>query len=143
VLNHASGRAISMLTAFAGGIGLFWLLFIRAKWDPPAGEAEFFWMRVFIAFSVNAGIQQWTLATETGRGTELYASIDKFFALIPLIVFATLEAYWAGVESIRVLTWRHHLVGAIWATYSLIDYFSTDITNQRLRALQLAPARRD
>lgn len=39
------------------------------------------------------------------------------------------------------LSWRHHTVDALWAFYSVVDYFATDITNQRLRALQFAPAR--
>jgi hypothetical protein len=142
LFTHATGRAISMLVAILGGAGLVWLLYFRAKWNPPVGEAEFFWLRVFLAFSVNAGVQQWTLATETGRGGEFYASLDKFIALIPLIVFIILEAYWLGSD-VHALSWRHHLVGSLWAVYSLIDYFTTDITNQRLRALQLAPARLD
>ncbi len=139
--SHTTGRAISMVLALAGGIGIFWLLFMRAKWNPPVGDAEFFWLRVFIAFGINAGVQEWTLATETGRGGEFYASLDKFVALTPAFVFVICEVYWIGAESILALTWRHHVVGVVWAVYAVIDYFSTDITNQRLRALQFAPAR--
>lgn len=127
-------RTLSIILALAGGAGLIWFLLVRAKWNPPTG-AEFFWFRVFAAFWVYAVVQLWTLAMETGQGTELPASFDKFAALTPMIAFCILEVYWIGAESIWALSWRHHAVGSMWAIFSLADYFATDMTNQRLAQL--------
>jgi len=141
-LHPHTGRGISLTASLFSALGLFWFLYARADWNPAVGQpVEFFWVRVLLAFFANAILQEWTLATETGRGDELVATLDKFTALVPFIVVLALEVYWIGKESIIYLSWRHHFVGALWAAYSLVDFSSTDITNQRLRALQFAPPR--
>ena len=133
---HWSARGISILAALALDAALVWLLYFRAKYNPPVGEAEMFWVRVVAAFGVYAILQQWTLATQTGRGDDFSAAMDKFVAASPIVVAAVIEAYWLGAEGLGALTWRHHAVAALWSAYALTDFFATDITNQRLRARQ-------
>jgi hypothetical protein len=43
---HWSSRSISILAALVVDAGLVCLLFLRAKYSPPVGEAELFWVRV-------------------------------------------------------------------------------------------------
>src|SRR5215510_8134619 len=95
-----------------------------------------FWVRVTAAFGVYAVLQQWTLASQTGRGDDLTAALDKFVAVSPIVVAAVMEAYWLGAEGLAALTWRHHAVAALWSVFAVTDFFATDITNQRLRARQ-------
>ena len=94
----ASARSLSILAALAVDAGLVWLLFFRARYNPPIGEAELFWVRIMVAFAGYAILQQWTLATQTGRGDDFSAAFDKFVAASPLVVAAVLEAYWIGAE---------------------------------------------
>jgi hypothetical protein len=54
---HWSSRSISILAALAVDAGLVWLLFLRAKYNPPVGEAELFWVRVIGAFGFYAVLQ--------------------------------------------------------------------------------------
>lgn len=137
-----TGRGLSVAGSLVSALGLFWFLVVRADWNPELGaQVEFFWVRVFLAFAANALLQEWTLSTETGRGGEFVATIDKFTALTPFLVILGSELYWFGKESILYLSWRHQFVAFVWTLYSLADFFSTDITNQRLRALQFAPPR--
>ena len=131
---HLSARTISILAALVVDAGLVWLLYFRAKYNPPVGEAEMFWVRVLAGFGLYALLQQWTLANQTGRGDDFSAALDKMFAASPLVVVAVIEAYWIGAESIHALSWRHHAVGGLWAAFAITDFFATDITNQRLRA---------
>jgi len=133
---HWSSRTISILAALAVDVGLVWLLFFRAKYNPPVGEAEMFWVRVIEAFGAYAVLQQWTLANQTGRGDDFSAALDKFVAASPIVVAAVIEAYWLGAEGSAALSWRHHAVALLWAAFALTDFFATDITNQRLRARQ-------
>jgi hypothetical protein len=133
---HWSARTISILAALAIDAGLVWLLYFRAKYNAPFGEAEMFWVRVLGAFGVYAILQQWTLANQTGRGDDFSAALDKFVAASPIVVAAVAEAYWLGAEGSGALTWRHHAVAALWSAFALTDFFATDITNQRLRARQ-------
>jgi hypothetical protein len=133
---HWSSRTISILAALLVDAGLVWLLYIRAQYNPPVGEAEMFWVRVIAAFGVYAVLQQWTLANQTGRGDDLSAAFDKFVAASPLAVAAVIEAYWIGAQGLDALSWRHHAVAALWAAFAVTDFFATDITNQRLRARQ-------
>ena len=95
---HATARSLSILAALAVDVGLVWLLFFRAKYNPPVGEAEMFWVRVIAAFGAYAVFQQWTLANQTGRGDDFSAALDKFVAASPIVVAAVLEAYWIGAE---------------------------------------------
>jgi hypothetical protein len=129
-----TARSLSILAALAVDAGLVWLMFFRAGYNPPVGEAEMFWVRVLLAFGVYTVMQQWTLANQTGRGDDFSAALDKFFAASPLAVVLVLEAYWIGADSINALSWRHHAVGALWSAFAITDFFATDITNQRLRA---------
>jgi hypothetical protein len=133
---HWSSRSISIVAALAVDVGLVWLLFFRANFNPPLGEAEMFWVRVLAAFGVYTVLQQWTLANQTGRGDDFTAALDKFVAASPLVVAAVIEAYWLGAEGLGALTWRHHAVAALWSAFAVTDFFATDITNQRLRARQ-------
>ncbi len=95
-----------------------------------------FWVRVIAAFGVYSILQQWTLASQTGRGDDFSAALDKFVAASPIVVAAVIEAYWLGAHGADALTWRHHAVAALWSAFALTDFFATDITNQRLRARQ-------
>src|SRR5260370_42486743 len=88
-----------------------------------------------LGFTPYVIIQQWTLSIKTARDSDIGATIDKFLALSPLIVVVGVELYSLGAEA--ELSWRHHVVGAVYAAYSFTDYFSTDVINQRLRARQL------
>jgi hypothetical protein len=133
---HWSSRTISILAALAVDVGLVWLLYFRAKYNPPVGEAELFWVRVIAAFGAYAVLQQWTLANQTGRGDDFSAALDKFVAASPIVVAAVIEAYWLGAEGSAALSWRHHAVALLWSAFALTDFFATDITNQRLRARQ-------
>ena len=131
-----TSRTISILAALAVDVGLVWLLYVRADYDPPVGAAEMFWVRVLAAFSAYTVLQQWTLANQTGRGDDLSAALDKFVAASPIVVAAVVEAYWLGAAGAGALSWRHHAVAALWSAFAVTDFFATDITNQRLRARQ-------
>ena len=133
---HATARTLSILAAIVVDAGLVWLLYFRAKYNPPVGEAEMYWVRVLAGFGAYAVLQQWTLANQTGRGDDFSAALDKFVAISPLAVAAVLEAYWLGAESLGAMSWRHHAVALLWAAFAVTDFFATDITNQRLRARQ-------
>ncbi len=143
-LHPHTGRGISSIAAIAAGVGLVWFMFFRAAWNPAVGAAsEMFWIRTIAAMALYMLVQQVTLAYETGRGDEVAATIDLFVALVPFAVVVLCEVYWFGKESPLYLSWRHHIVGGIYAAYSVGDFFATSVTNQRLRALQFAPSRRD
>jgi hypothetical protein len=142
-----TSRGTSIAIALASALGIIWFMGFRASWNPANGATELFWVRTFLLFAANALIQQWTLAYETGRGDEFIASIDKFVALAPIAAFGGCEILELGRymgehgNAAFQLNWRHHLIGGSWALYAVADFFATDITNQRLRALQFAPAR--
>ena len=133
---HWSARTISILAALLVDAGLVWLLYFRASYNPPVGEAEMFWVRVVAGFAIYCILQQWTLASQTGRGDDFSAALDKFIAASPIVVAAAIEAYWLGAHGADALSWRHHAVAALWSAFALTDFFATDITNQRLRARQ-------
>ena len=133
---HWSARTISIIAALAVDVGLVWLLYLQAGYNPPVGEAEIFWVSTIAAFGVYAILQQWTLASQTGRGDDFSAALDKFIAASPIVVAAVIEAYWLGAQGAGALTWRHHAVAALMSAFALTDFFATDITNQRLRARQ-------
>ena len=104
--------------------------------------AEIFWV-VFVAlFTVYAILQQWTLAKQTGTGQETIAGWDKLFAISPVGVLVISETVWI-VSSVALLemlipTWRFHVVAFVFAIYGVYDYFTTDVTNMRLRGLALS-----
>lgn len=133
---HWSSRTISIFAALLVDAGLVWLLYVRADYNPPTGEAEMFWVRAIAAFGAYAVLQQWTLANQTGRGDDFSAAFDKFVAASPIVVAAVIEAYWIGAKGIDALSWRHHALAALWSAFAVTDFFATDITNQRLRARQ-------
>ena len=132
-----TARMVSIWSAVVLDVGLIWLMWARADWTPePGTNLETFWVRTFIlGFTPYAIIQQWTLSITTAHDSDVVATIDKFLALSPLIVVVGLELYWLGADG--ALSWRHHVVGVVYAAYSFSDYFSTDVINQRLRARQL------
>ncbi|HEU0160209.1 MAG TPA: hypothetical protein VFR00_12880 [Hyphomicrobiaceae bacterium] len=132
--NQATARALSIFAALAVDAGLVWLLYVRAKFNPPFGDAEMFWVRIVAGFGAYAVLQQWTLANQTGRGDDIVASMDKAVALSPLLLAAALEAYWVGMGTWVELSWRHHAAALLWSAFALTDYFATDTTNQRLSA---------
>jgi len=132
-----TARMISIWSAVVLDLGLIWFMWARAEWVPePGTDIESFWVRTLIlGFAPYVIIQQWTLSLTTARDSDAVATLDKFLALSPLIVVVGLELYWLGRGG--ELSWRHHVVGAVYAAYSFSDYFSTDVINQRLRARQL------
>ena len=132
-----TSRGLSIAGAIVVDIGLVYLLFGQQKYNPPVGDTEAFWVRVLFGFAAYAILQIWTLATVTGRGDDFTAALDKFIALSPLGVVGVSEAYWMGADSIFALSWRHHLVAILWSIFAVTDFFSTDITNQRLRSRQI------
>lgn len=111
-------------------------MFVQAKYNPPVGEAEMFWVQMIAAFGAYAVLQQWTLANQTGRGDDLSSALDKFVAASPIVVGAVIEAYWIGAEGSGALSWRHHAVAVLWSAFAISDFFATDITNQRFKARQ-------
>lgn len=131
-----SSRAVSIVLAILADAGLLFLLF-QQNWISSTEEIEPFWVRQFLAFALYSALQLWTLAYQTGRGDEFAATIDKVFAASPAIVTALVQMYWIGHDSAATLSWRQHIVSAIWAFFSIADFFATDITNQRLRMRQL------
>ena len=135
---HYNSRTISILAALAVDVGLVWLLYVKAKFNPPVGEAEMFWVRVTAAFGAYAVLQQWTLANQSGRGDDVAAWLDKAAAISPLLAAVALEAYWIAVGAWAELSWRHHASALLWSSFALTDFFATDTTNQRLRAQQSA-----
>jgi hypothetical protein len=132
-----TARMISIWSAVVVDLGLMWFMWGRSDWAPePGANVEHFWVRTFIfGFTPYVIIQQWTLSITTARDSDVVATIDKFMALSPMIVVVGLELYWLGAEG--TLSWRHHVIGLVYAAYSFSDYFSTDVINQRLRARQL------
>jgi hypothetical protein len=131
-----SSRAFSIILAVVADASLVLLLF-RQNWISATADIEPFWVKQFIAFAIYSALQLWTLAYQTGRGDELAATIDKVFAASPAIVTALIQMYWIGHDSAATLSWRQHVVSAIWTVFSIADFFATDITNQRLRMRQL------
>jgi hypothetical protein len=131
-----SSRAISIVLAVIADAGLV-LLLSRHDWISSPDDVEPFWVKQFIAFAIYSSLQLWTLAYQTGRGDEFAATIDKVFAASPTIVTALVQMYWIGHNSAATLSWRQHVVSAVWAVFSIADFFATDITNQRLRMRQL------
>lgn len=131
-----SSRSFSIVLALLADANLILLLF-RRHWLAPAGDVESFWVEQFVAFAVYAALQQWTLAYQTGRGDELAATVDKVFAASPAIVTALIQMYWIGHDAGSSLSWRQHVVSALWSGFAIADFFATDITNQRLRMRQL------
>jgi hypothetical protein len=134
-----SSRSFSIALAVLGDASLLLLLFRTNRIWPPA-DIEPFWAGQFIAFAVYSSLQLWTLACQTGRGDELAAAVDKVFAASPAIVTALIQMYWIGHDAAS-LSWRQHVVSALWSAFAIADFFATDITNQRLRMRQfnLAP----
>jgi hypothetical protein len=131
-----SSRTVSIALAVIADAGLVLLLFQRNGILSTA-DIEPFWVKQFIAFAIYSSLQLWTLAYQTGRGDEFAATIDKVFAASPAIVTALVQMYWIGHDSAATLSWRQHVVSAVWAVFSISDFFATDITNQRLRMRQL------
>ena len=134
--HNVSSRTFSIILAVTADAGLALLLFQR-NWMSSTDDIEPFWVRQFIAFAIYSALQLWTLAYQTGRGDELAATIDKVFAASPALVTALIQMYWIGHNSAATLSWRQHVVSAIWAVFAIADFFATDITNQRLRIRQL------
>ena len=131
-----SSRAVSIVLAVLADVNLAVLLF-QQNWISSAQDIEPFWVKQFIAFAVYGSLQLWTLAYQTGRGDEFAATVDKVFAASPAIVTALIQMYWIGHNSAATLSWRQHVVSAIWTIFAIADFFATDITNQRLRMRQL------
>jgi hypothetical protein len=134
---HIPSRSFSIILAVIADIALVWLLFYQQNWNPSEGDIEHFWVEQFIAFAAYNVLQLWTLARQTGRGDELAATVDKIFAASPAIVAALIEMYWVGHGSATALSWRQHVIAAVWAVFAITDFFATDITNQRLRMRQM------
>ncbi len=132
-----SSRGISILAALVADLALLWLLIVHKDFSPTSEQAESFWLPILIGFALYSILQIWTLATVTGSGDDFAAALDKFIALSPLVLVAVVEAYWFGASHGAALTWRHHLVVILVGLFAITDFFSTDITNQRLRSRQI------
>lgn len=132
-----TARYISITSALCVDAGLVWLYLACPDYRPDPFETERFWVWLIASFGTYAVLQQWSLASQTSRGDDLWAAVDKFVSASPLIVVAVLEAYWLGARGIGALGWRHHAVGLLWSAFSLTDFLATDITNQRLKARQV------
>ncbi len=139
---QVTARGISIVLALAMDATLIWLLYFRQSWNPAVGEAEWFWVRVFVFGGLYVILQQYTQSLQTGGADNAAASIDKLLAASPVVVWLGLELYWLGqAGNPFALSWRHHLVGAMVGLYAVVDYLSTDILNQRLsaREMKMAP----
>lgn len=130
-----SSRAVSIALAVLADAGLALLLF-EQHWVSSPPDIEPFWVQQFIAFALYSTLQLWTLAHQTGRGDEFAATIDKMLAASPALVTVLIQMR-IGHDSGAALSWRQHVVSAIWSVFSIADFFATDITNQRLRMRQL------
>lgn len=142
VRHGVSSRSFSIVLALLADANLILLLF-KKNWIAPATDIEPFWVEQFVAFAIYGALQLWTLAYQTGRGDELAATVDKIFAASPAMVTALIQMYWVGHDAAASLSWRQHVVSALWSAFAIADFFATDITNQRLRMRQLnlaAPA---
>jgi len=131
-----SSRSFSILLALLADANLI-LLLLEKNWIAPTAEVEPFWVEQFVAFAIYCALQLWTLAYQTGRGDELAATVDKIFAASPAIVTSLIQMYWVGHDAAASLSWRQHVVSALWSAFAIADFFATDITNQRLRMRQL------
>ncbi|MBO0753274.1 MAG: hypothetical protein J2P53_14245 [Bradyrhizobiaceae bacterium] len=131
-----SSRSFSIILALVAD-GILILLLFRRHWIAPTTDIEPFWVEQFVAFAIYSALQLWTLAYQTGRGDELAATVDKVFAASPAIVTALIQMYWMGHDASASLTWRQHVVSALWSLFAIADFFATDVTNQRLRLRQL------
>ena len=131
-----SARSISIIAALVVDAGLVWMMYFQAGYNPPMGEAEIYWVWAIASFGIYTILQQWTLASQTGRGDDFSAALDKFIAASPVVVVAVVEAYWLGAQGSGALSWRHHALAALWSAFAITDFFATDITNQRLKARQ-------
>jgi hypothetical protein len=134
-MRHFTSRVVSILGAFVLDLYLA-ILFVNPQQHFFNAEGEFFWIVAFLAVVLYANLQTWTLASTTALDNERAASIDKLFALSPIVVVVVGEVFWGGTGRIGELSWRLHLIGLAFGIYGLTDYFSTDITNQRLRSRQ-------
>jgi hypothetical protein len=131
-----SSRSLSVILALLANANLIWLLFRKSP-IAPASDIEPFWVQQFVGLAVYSALQLWTLAYHTGRGDELAATVDKVFAASPAIVTALIQMYWIGHDSAASLSWRQHVVSALWSTIAIADFSATDITDKRLRMRQL------
>jgi hypothetical protein len=131
-----SSRSFSILLALLASANLIVLLF-RRNWFAPPPDIEPFWVQQFVGLAIYSALQLWTLAYHTGRGDELAATVDKVFAASPAIVTALIQMYWIGHDSSASLSWRQHVVSAMWSMVAIADFFATDITDKRLRMRQL------
>jgi hypothetical protein len=138
----SSSRSFSIVLAVLANVSLVVLLF-RRHWIVPGTDIEPFWVEQFVAFAIYSALQLWTLAYQTGRGDEVAATVDKVFAASPAIVTALIQMYWIGHDGSASLSWRQHVVSALWSLFAIADFFATDITNQRLRMRQLNLAAAD
>lgn len=129
-----TSRGLSVVAAVMVDLGLVWFLYFRSGWNPPAGTAEIFMVRVFVSFGLYCMLQQWTLPRMAGGETA--ATIDQILALSPLMVAVGIELYWVGSDA-TALSWRHHMVALMWSAYALIDCISTGVENQLLRERQI------
>jgi hypothetical protein len=127
-----SGRAASIIAGLTASV---WLVFLMLNWKHQHEALnESFWGINLFAIALYSTVQQWTLATETGRGGAIAATVDKFVALMP---GATLVITWVALvawnHSLEALSLRLAIVSIFWFVYPVVDFFATDVTNQRLR----------
>jgi hypothetical protein len=108
-----SSRAVSILLALLADVGLA-LVLVEQSRVSSTEEGEPFWIRQFIVFARYSATPLWTSAYQTDTGDEFAATIDKVFPASPAIVTALIQMYWIGHNSAATLSWRQHIVSAIW-----------------------------
>jgi hypothetical protein len=131
-----SSRSLSIVLALLANANLIVLL-LRRNPIASASDIEPFWVQQFVGLAIYSALQLWTLAQHAGRGDELAATVDKVFAASPAIVTALIQMYWIGHDSAASLSWRQHVVSALWSLIAIADFFATSITDKRLRTRQM------
>jgi hypothetical protein len=132
-VHDMTARTLSIVLSLFMAALLFVLLALGRRWHVEESPA-LFWITLAFTMLAYVVVQQWTLANQTAREDEIAAAADKFIALFPFIVCLFMEVYWLGRQ--LPLTPYLHLTVVIWSVISLLDFFVTDITNQRLRLRQ-------
>src|SRR6476620_4743896 len=75
---HWSARTISIFAALLVDAGLVWLLYFRASYNPPRRRSRDVLGPRRSRICYLGILQQWTLASQTGRDDDFSAALDKF-----------------------------------------------------------------
>jgi len=141
-IHHATARGTSISTAVVLDLVILFLLLPLHDMAPQTQQAsDTFWVTFFVALTLYVVVQQWTLSKQTGTGQETEAGWDKIGAISPVVVTALCFVWWAAAVWFAghdfQVAWRNIVVALAFSAFGVVDYFTTDITNMRLRSLQL------